>query len=151
MKQLHPIRIVPAAILLLVLSITTPTNASAGILAQELSPCGAGCERQYAAWTLYKDDCTGEIFTFMIDCDQSTYYNVPNPWCAINPLPPNFNPFPTDFWTQIASANFSTPGADCGYYITNVDGSYITFHNPNSSELARAQAAYECTFGGGLH
>lgn len=123
---------------------------SAGILAQELSPCVAGCAREYAVWTLYKDDCTGEIFSFLVDCDQNTYFNVPNPWCTILPFPPAFDPFPEDFRAQLANADFATPGAECGYFINNPDGTRITFHNPNAQELARAIEAYECTFGPGL-
>lgn len=126
-------------------------TAFAGIIAQESHACATGCARRYEVWSLYVDDCTGAVYTLLVTCDDLTYMNVPNPWCSIN-IPPGHNPFPTNFWNQIANANFVTPGGDCGYYLNNADGSKITFHNPaNAEEAAKVYAAYECTFLGMIH
>lgn len=84
----------------------------------------------------------------LINCDAQIYYGVPNPWDRVSPA--GFTPsIPLNFWEMIASANFTTPGGDCGYFITNAaDGTAIRFRNPhNASELRTAQTAYQCTVG----
>lgn len=115
--------------------LTISTCVDARILHQKQRGCPDGSVETF---TLFEDDCTGDIYTLYVDCLGNTYFNVPEPqWRAIF-SETDQDPFPERFWEMVRTADLRTPGGLTGIYLLNVHGDRVELRNPyGTAEIAQ--------------
>jgi|GEM_PF-1888074 len=133
-------RIVMRMVAFAIVAMIAATTVEARILVQKSRGClDGGAE----TWTLFEDDCTGEIFSIYVDCLGNTYLNVPEPqWRAM--FLEDQNPFPDHFWELVERADLNTPGRPSGIYLINIHGERVDFRNPRDA-AERERLGAPCT------
>jgi hypothetical protein len=141
-----------AAIALVALGPLLATRLHADILGQKTRPCPLGSPYNQETWTLFKDDCSGRIYSVLVTCDGHVWMNVPPDWSVGTFGGGGYSPFPTGCWEMVDHADFTKPGEPSGFFLYNAYGQPVWFLNPRDArEQSEADAAYACTFGGTLN